>query len=132
MANKNPDNEKRENVVSESTMTAEQMEQFITENIGLVPRNQKKKFETLTMEQKVEKLRFYIERGKMWAEAAEKNKLENKVKVLFVRHKATTEDVLNVIEFCKKYIESTKQEELNKLQMEIDRLTHLKQSLESN
>lgn len=132
MANKNPDNEKKENVVSSSTMTTEQMEQFIAEHIGIVPRNQMKKFETLTAEQKVEKLNFYIERGKMWAEAAEKNKLENKVKVLFDRHKATTEDVLKVIEFCKKYIEATKQEELNKLQMEIDRLTHLKQSLESN
>ena len=58
--------------------------------------------------------------------------LENKVKELLIRRKATTEDVLRVIEFCKKFIESSKVDEMNKLQLEIDRLTELKRTLENN
>ena len=130
MANKNANNEN--NVVTNPAMTNEQMEQFVKDNISIVPRNQTKKFESLKLEQKVSKIRFYIDIQKMKEYAREKNKLENKVKDLFVRRKATTEDVLRVIEFCKKYIESTKADEMNKLQAEIDRLTELKRTLENN
>ena len=131
MANNNSNNENK-NVVTNPAMTNEQMEQFVKENISIVPRNQAKKFESLKLEQKVSKIRFYIDIQKMKEDAREKNKLENKVKDLFVRRKATTEDVLRVIEFCKKYIESTKADEMNKLQAEIDRLTELKRTLENN
>ena len=131
MANNNSNNENK-NVVTNPAMTNEQMEQFVKENISIVPRNQAKKFESLKLEQKVSKIRFYIDIQKMKEDAKEKNKLENKVKDLFVRRKATTEDVLRVIEFCKKYIESTKADEMNKLQAEIDRLTELKRTLENN
>ena len=132
MANENKNNENKNNAVTNPTMTNEQMEQFVKDNISIVPRNQAKKFESLTLEQKVSKIRFYIDIQKMKEDAKEKNKLEYKVKDLFVRRKATTEDVLRVIEFCKKYIESTKADEMNKLQAEIDRLTELKRTLENN
>ena len=131
MANNNSNNENK-NVVTNPAMTNEQMEQFVKENIKIVPRNQAKKLESMKLEQKVSKIRFYIDIQKMKEDAKEKNKLENKVKDLFVRRKATTEDVLRVIEFCKKYIESTKADEMNKLQAEIDRLTELKRTLENN
>ena len=131
MANNNSNNENK-NVVTNPAMTNEQMEQFVKENIKIVPRNQAKKFESMKLEQKVSKIRFYIDIQKMKEDAKENNKLENKVKDLFVRRKATTEDVLRVIEFCKKYIESTKADEMNKLQAEIDRLTELKRTLENN
>jgi len=131
MANNNSNNENK-NVVTNPAMTNEQMEQFVKENIKIVPRNQAKKFESMKLEQKVSKIRFYIDIQKMKEDAREKNKLENKVKDLFVRRKATTEDVLRVIEYCKKFIEPTKVDEMNKLQAEIDRLTELKRSLENN
>ena len=131
MANKNENNGNM-NVVTNPVMSTEQMEQFVKENIAIVPRNQAKKFESMKLEQKVSKIRFYIDIQKMKEDAREKNKLENKVKDLFIRRKVTTEDVLRVIEFCKKYIESTKVDEMNKLQLEIDRLTELKRSLENN
>ena len=131
MANKNANNE-NSNVVTNPAMTNEQMEQFVKENVSIVPRNQTKKFESLKLEQKVSKIRFYIDIQKMKDDAREKNKLENKVKDLFVRRKATTEDVLRVIEFCKQYIETSKVDEMNKLQAEIDRLTDLKRALENN
>lgn len=131
MANNNSNNENK-NVVTNPAMTNEQMEQFVKENIKIVPRNQAKKFESMKLEQKVSKIRFYIDIQKMKEDAREKNKLENKVKDLFVRRKATTEDVLRVIEFCKQYIETSKVDEMNKLQAEIDRLTDLKRALENN
>ena len=131
MANKNANNENN-NVVTNPAMTNEQMEQFVKENISIVPRNQTKKFESLKLEQKVSKIRLYLDIQKMKEDAREKNKLENKVKDLFVRRKATTEDVLRVIEFCKQYIETSKVDEMNKLQAEIDRLTDLKRALENN
>ena len=131
MANKNANNENN-NVVTNPAMTNEQMEQFVKENISIVPRNQTKKFESLKLEQKVSKIRLYLDIQKMKEDAREKNKLENKVKDLFVRRKATTEDVLRVIEFCKQFIETTKVDEMNKLQAEIDRLTDLKRALENN
>lgn len=131
MANNNSNNENK-NGVTNPAMTNEQMEQFVKENISIVPRNQTKKFESLKLEQKVSKIRFYLDIQKMKEDAREKNKLENKVKDLFVHRKATTEDVLRVIEFCKKHIESTKADEMNKLQAEIDRLTELKRTLENN
>ena len=131
MANKNENNENK-NVVTNPAMTTEQMEQFVKENISIVPRNQTKKFESLKLEQKVSKIRFYFDMKKMREDAIEKNKLENKVKDLFIRRKATTEDVLRVIEFCKQFIESSKVEEMKKLQAEIDRLTDLKRTLENN
>lgn len=131
MANKNANNENN-NVVTNPAMTNEQMEQFVKDNISIVPRNQTKKFESMKLEQKVSKIRFYIDIQKMKDDAREKNKLENKVKDLFVRRKATTEDVLRVIEFCKQYIETSKVDEMNKLQAEIDRLTDLKRALENN
>jgi hypothetical protein len=113
-------------------MTNEQMEQFVNENIAIVPKNQKKKFDSLTLEKKVSKIRLYIDIQKMRDDAREKNKLENRVKDLFIRRKATTEDVLRVIEFCKQFIETSKVDEMNKLQAEIDRLTDLKRVLEIN
>ena len=132
MANENKNNENKNNVVANPAMTKEQMEQFVKENVSIVPRNQTKKFESLKLEQKVSKIRFYIDIQKMKEDAREKNKFENKVKDLFVRRKATTEDVLRVIEFCKQYIETSKVDEMNKLQAEIDRLTDLKRALENN
>ena len=132
MANKDSNIEKKNNAVVEPTMTKEEMEKYVTENHSIVPRLWRKKFEALTLEQKVKKIGFFFDMQKMKMEAQEKNKLENKVKDLFMKRKATTEDVLKVIEFCKQYIESSKVEEMNKLQAEIDRLTDLKRALENN
>jgi len=124
--------ETKNNVTAQPQMSKEQMEQFIKENNPIVPNNRRKHFESLSLEEKVEKINHFIQAKKTREEHFEKNKLENRVKDLFDRRHVTTEDVLRVIEFCKKYIESTKEAEINKLQTEIDRLSSLKRTLESN
>ena len=115
-----------------AAMSKEQMEQFVKENMTIVPKNQRNKFELLTLEQKVSKIHVYMDIKKVRELLFEKNKLENKVKELLIRRKATTEDVLRVIETCKKFIASRKEAEVKKLQLEIDKLTLLKRKLENN
>lgn len=132
MSKKELNTEAKNTETAQQKMSNEQMELFIKENYPVVPRNCRKKFEPLTLEQKVEKIHYYIESKKQREEYVEKNKLENKVKDLFIRRKATTEDVVRVIEFCQKYIESAKADEIKKLQIEIDRLSSLKRTLENN
>ena len=132
MSNKNSNNDKPNGKVVEATMSKEQMEQFVAEHLSIVPRNWYRRFDALSLEQKVSKIHFYLDMQKMREEAMERNKLENKVKELFIKRKATTEDVVKVIDMCKEYIQSTKEDEITKLQCEIDRLTHLKNALETN
>lgn len=132
MSEKNLETTKKNEVVGEATMSKEQMEKFVNDNLSYVPRNCCRKFELLPLDEKVKKIRYYINTQKAKAEMVEKNKLENKVKDLFIRRKATTQDVVRVIEFCKGFIQSTKKEEINKLEVEIKRLTSLKQTLEAN
>lgn len=131
MSEKNVETEKK-NGIGKSTMSKEQMEQFINENLSVVPRNCRRKFESLvTVEEKFTKIRYFLDAKKLRDEMVEKNKLESKVKELFIKRKATTEDVVRVIDFCKQYIQSTKEDEIKKINGEIQRLTHLKQTLES-
>ena len=72
MANENKNNENKNNVVANPAMTNGQMEQFVKDNISIVPKNQTKKFESLKLEQKVSKIRFYIDIQKMKEDAREK------------------------------------------------------------
>ena len=132
MANKKLDTEKQNDGVAEATMSDEQMEQFVTEHLSIVPRNWRSRFDALPLDKKVSKIHFYIDMQQMRANAMERNKLENRVKELFIKRNATTEEVVKVIEMCKEYIQSTKEQEINKLQDEIERLTHLKLALEAN
>lgn len=136
MANKNSNIEKKNETVvepvMEDNMTHEEMEKFVNDNLSIVPRNMRKKFNELSLEEKVKKIHMYKDMKTLKYELFEKNKLENKVKELFIKRRATTEEVVKVIDFCKQYIQTTKQEEINKLQDEIERLTHLKQTLETN
>ena len=132
MANKNLNDNKTNDGVVETTMSKEQMEQFVAEHLSIVPRNWRSRFDALPLDKKVSKIHFYIDMQQMRETAMERNKLENRVKELFIKRKATTEEVVKVIDMCKEYIQSTKEEEINKLQDEIDRLTHLKHTLETH
>ena len=123
--------------------TKAMMEKFIAENMDKVPRSQRKKFEALTTEQKVEKIQFYINREKMWEEArqkreqkrellAEQRKVANRVKELMTKRHATIQDAQEIIAVCNDYIASIKNDELAKIEEEIARLTAMKQSIENN
>jgi hypothetical protein len=119
--------------------TKEMMEQFIAENINRVPRNQSKKFEAMTIEQKVERIQMYIDREKMWEEAAQKRaelaeqrKLSNKVKELMTRRHATIQDAQEIIAICQEFINNYKDAEMARIDEEIAKLMAMKQSIENN
>ena len=111
-------------------MNNEQMEQFINENITIVPKVMKGRFEKLTIEQKVEKIKEYIQRKQWQAEWVEKNRMVNRVKDLFNKRHATVQDAKDVLEFCNEFINSFKQHEIEKLDEEIQKLQEMKKSLE--
>ena len=116
---------KNQNQVSE-------MEQFVTDHIASVPRLWKNRFDGLSIEEKVAHIQRWEQNQKNIAESRERQKLEYKVKALFEQKKPTPEETLNVIEFCKSYINSCKANEIARLDEEIQKLTEMKSKLENN
>ena len=62
-----------ENNTVANTMTAEEMQQYIKENEQIIPACQKKKYNALTDEGKVAKIKFYYDLKKMREDAKIKN-----------------------------------------------------------
>jgi len=118
--------------VETSQVTNEELEQFVKDNDNWVPKNQRKKFDAMTLNQKAAKIKFWQDMQKMRDEYIEKHKIENKVIELLSRRKATVEDVLKVIDTCKAYINDCKAQELAKLDEEIARLNAMRSQIENN
>ena len=109
-------------------MTENEMKEFVTANMEIVPKNQTKKFNALTLEEKVTKIQFYIDIQKLREDARIKNSVPNKVKELFDK-RGTVEDAKEVLKFCSDFIDGFKQREIEKLDAEIARLQAMKQSI---
>lgn len=125
MATKNEVKNENKNEV----MNNEQMEQFINENISLVPRVMKSRFEKLSIEQKVEKIKDYIQHKQWQAEYQEKNRMVNRVKELFTKRHGTVQDAKEVLEFCNEFINSFKQREIDEIDKQIAALEERKKML---
>lgn len=104
----------------------ETMEAIIEDNLSIVPKNQRKKFDTLTLEQKVSKIQFYMDMAKMREDARIKNSVVNRVKEMFDKRHATVEDAKAVIQFCTEFIDNFKVREIEKIDAEIAKLEELK------
>lgn len=124
MATKNANNENK-NVVANP-----EMEQFVNDNIGIVPTMMKKRFLKLTIEEQVKKIEFYKERQKWMEEYKEKNRVVNRVKEIFEKKKATVQDAKEVMKYCQDFLDSFKQREIEKLDEQIAKLEAMKKSLE--
>ena len=112
-------------------MTTEEKIQFVNENINLVPNTMKSRFEKFDPDKQYDRMLHYVEMEKLREEAMSMTKLAWKVKQLFETKKATIEDATAVIEFCNKFIDSCKEQELARVNEEIQRLTELKSKLEA-
>ena len=112
-------------------MTNEEMEQFIAENINLVPANQRKRFATFTIEKKVDRINHYIRMKELWADAKEKNKMSNRVKEMMTKRNATIQDALDIINMCKQFISESRKSEIIRLGEEIAKLEEMKKQLET-
>lgn len=116
-------------VVAEPIMSEEEMQQYVEQNIHMVPKNQSKKFEKMTLQQKVSKIKFYYDIQKLKEDARIKNSIPNRVKDLFESKHGTVEDAKTVMRFCQEFIDGFKQREIEKLDAEIRKLQLMKESL---
>lgn len=115
--------------MKQNEMNETEMQQFVTENISIVPKNQLKKVQGLELKKQVSKIQFYIDVQKMKADAAEKNKIVNKVADLFDRRKASIEEVKEVIKFAQEFVDSFKQRQIEDIDRQIAELEELKLNL---
>ena len=104
-------------------------QQFVTENINVVPRNQQSKFNAMTLEQKYAKIKFYIDMQKLREDAREKNKLINRVKDLFDKRHATVDEVREVMNYCNDFINTARDREIAAIDEEIAKLQAMKTQL---
>ena len=116
------------NVVMEPIMDEETLAAIVEDNMHIVPKNQMKKFEKMTLKEKAAKIQFYQDMQKMREDARIKNSLPNKVKELFDK-RGTVEDAKTVMRFCQEYIDGFKLREIEKIDAEIARLEEMKHSL---
>ena len=123
---KNIENNVTENIVIEPIMDEETMQAIVDDNIYIVPKNQRKKFDTLSLQQKVAKIQFYHDIDKMREDTRIKNSVPNKVKELFDKRHATVEDAKAVLQFCTEFIDNFKVREIEKIDAEIAKLEELK------
>ena len=115
-----------ENTMIESIMDEETMQAVVEDNIGIVPKNQRKKFDTLSLQHKVQKIKLYQDLAHMREEAKIKNSDPNKVKELFDKRDATVEDAKAVLQFCSNFIDNYKIREIEKIDAEIQKLEEMK------
>ena len=112
-----------------TVMDEQQMQQYVEENIHMVPKNQRKKFETLTLEQKAKKIQFYIDIEKLRADAKIKNSVLNRVKEVFDKRHATIDDAKQVIEFAQEFVDNFRKHQIEEIDKKIARLEEMKLAL---
>ena len=105
------------------------MQQYVEENIHMVPKNQRKKFVTLTLEQKAKKIQFYIDIEKLRADAKIKNSVLNRVKEVFDKRHATIDDAKQVIEFAQEFVDNFRKHQIEEIDKKIARLEEMKLAL---
>lgn len=115
-----------ENIVMEPIMDEETMQAVIEDNMHIVPKNQLKKFQAMTLQQKIAKIQFYQDMEQMRETARIKNSVPNRVKELFEKRHATVEDAKAVLQFCTEFIDNFKVREIEKIDAEIAKLEELK------
>lgn len=121
---KNIENETVNVVMDEETMQA-----VIEDNMHLVPKNQMKKFEAMTLEQKIKKIQFYTDMAVMREEARIKNSVLNRVKEVFDKRHATVEDARDVIKFAQEFVDNFRQHQIEEIDRQIAELEQMKEAL---
>ena len=122
-------NNETKNIMIEPIMDNATMEAIVEDNINIVPKNQRKKFDSLSLQHKVAKIQFYNDMAKMKEDSRIKNSITYRVKELFDKRHATIDDARDVLKFCNEFIDGYKLREIAKIDEEIARLEQMKQTL---
>ena len=118
-----------ETMVENIVMDNETMNAVIEDNMHLIPKNQLKKFEGLTLEEKFKKMQQYQDRAAKIEQWKQTNSIPSRVKDLFEKRHGTVQDAKDVIKWCTEFIDNYKQHEIEKINIEIARLEEMKKSL---
>jgi len=122
-------NNETENIVLEPIMDEETMAAVVEDNIGIVPKNQRKKFDAMTLQQKVSKIQFYQDIARMKEDARIKNSVLNRVKEVFDKRHATIDDAKEVIKFAQEFVDNFRQHQIEEIDRQIAELEQMKESL---
>ena len=117
------------NAVENVSMDEQTMQAIIDDNIEIVPKNQRKKFDALSLEAKIAKLQFYQDIATMRAEAKVKNSIPNKVKELFEKRHANIEDAKQVLKYAQEFIDNYRMMQIAELDKQIAELEAMKEAL---
>ena len=123
---------KKNEVINETenvVMNEEEMQAVIEDNMHFVPKNQLKRFESLSIEEKFKKIQQYQDRAVKIEQWKQTNSVLNRVKEVFEKRNGTIQDAKDVIKWCNEFIESFKEREIERLDAEIAKLQAMKQSL---
>lgn len=110
-------------------MDEQQMQQYVEENIHMVPKNQRKKFDTMTLNEKIEKMQYYQDRAvkiEQWKQSAS---IVNKVRDLFDKRHATIDDAKEVIKFAQEFVDNFRQHQIEEIDKKIAELEQMKESI---
>ena len=124
---------KKNEVINENeslvVMDDETLAAIIEDSISIVPKNQLKKFEKLSLKEKAAKIQFYYDVQKMKEDARIKNSIINKVKELFDKRHATVDDAKEVIKFAQEFVDNFRQHQIEEIDKQIAELEQMKESL---
>ena len=117
------------NIENEPIMDEETMQTIVDDNIEIVPKCQRKKFNTLSLEAKVAKIKFYQDIAVMREEAKIKNSVVNRVKEVFEKRHATVEDAKQVLKYVQEFIDNYRMMKIAELDKQISELEAIKEAL---
>ena len=122
-------NNETKNIMIEPIMDEETMTAVVEDNINIVPKNQRKKFDSLSLQHKVAKIQFYQDMAKMKDDSRIKNSIPYRVKELFDKRHATIDDATEVIKFAQEFVDSFKQRQIEDIDRQIAELEEMKLKL---
>ena len=117
------------NAVENVSMDEQTMQAIVDDNIEMVPKNQRKKFDALSLEAKIAKIQFYQDIAAMKAEAKVKNSIPNKVKELFEKRHANIDDAKQVLKYAQEFIDNYRMMQIAELDKQIAELEAMKEAL---
>lgn len=116
-------------LIEQIVMDDETKQAVIDDNMHLVPKGQLKKFNELSLDEKIKKIEFYQDIQRIKEDARIRNSIKTKVSEMFEKRHGTIDDAKEVLTFCTEFIDNFKQKEIEKIDEQIAILEEQKMAL---
>ena len=110
-------------------LTEKEMMEFINSNLNLIPKRTVGKFDEYDLNTKYRKMVWWKKNSERKMNEKNENVYVIKVKRILENKSITIEDVIEIINYCNKHIETIKSSKLEEIEKEIQRLNELKETL---